>query len=284
MRIEKKEIMTPRPSCFCCKSSLDIYRSKSNDGVIYFDKHYYHKECFKNMNVVKKKCYECKNDIDVFNTEDKEIVYYNKHFYHKNCFCEWCGATKNPSKKRQMALMNIETYINEAKDIVNNLLEKKNISDRNLYTYHNDAQKEIEKWFDGSDLCSFIREQYNVHNVPWEKISKIINGTSTNHGIPAKHLLDMWQRKMNMLNGIANRNVTKGKKMGIEQRIVYDLTILVNKYDSYLKWLEKQKILEAEKEIENNENIVGKSIGYISQKTEKNNSDDISDLVDDIFG
>ena len=45
-----------------------------------------------------------------------------------------------------------------------------------------------------------------------------------------------------------------------------------------------QKIIEAEKEIEKNENIVSKSIGYASHKTEKNNSDDISDLVDDIFG
>lgn len=72
--------------------------------------------------------------------------------------------------------------------------------------------------------------------------------------------------------------------MNVDQRINYDLSVLVNKYDSYLKWLEKQKILEAEKEIEKNENIVGKTIGYVNQKAEKNNSDDISDLVDDIFG
>ena len=51
-----------------------------------------------------------------------------------------------------------------------------------------------------------------------------------------------------------------------------------------MKWLEKQKIIEAEKEIEKTENIVSKSIGYSAHKTEKNNSDDISDLVDDIFG
>ena len=60
---------------------------------------------------------------------------------------------------------------------------------------------------------------------------------------------------------------------------------MINKYDSYLKWLEKQKIIEAEKEMEKNENIVAKSIGYIvSNNSDKNNSDDISALVDDIFG
>ena len=286
MRFVQKGIMTPKPNCFCCKSSLNIYRHQSNSDVIYFDKHYYHRECFKNMNVVKKKCFECGKDIDVYSVESDEIVYYDKHFYHKECFCEWCGATKRPSKKRQMALMNIELYISEAKDIINDLLGKKNISNESLHIYYDDALKEIEKWFDGSDLCAFIREQYDVHNVPWNKILKVINGTNDNTncgGIPVKHLLDMWQRKMDMLNGIADRNATKGKEMNPEQRINYDLAVLVNKYNSYLKWLEKQKIIEAEKEIEKNENIVSKSIGYVSHKTEKNNSDDISDLVDDIF-
>jgi hypothetical protein len=104
-------------------------------------------------------------------------------------------------------------------------------------------------------------------------------------GIPPEHLLDMWKRKIDMLNGIASRNETKGIKMKPDQRINYDLSILVNKYDSYLKWLEKQKIIEAERETAKNENIVGKSIGYMATKqSNKNDSDDISDLVDDIFG
>ena len=73
--------------------------------------------------------------------------------------------------------------------------------------------------------------------------------------------------------------------MSSDQRINYDLSILVNKYDSYLRWIEKQKIIASEKEIKKSENIVGKSIGYtVSNNSEKNDSDDISDLVDDIFG
>lgn len=139
------------------------------------------------------------------------------------------------------------------------------------------------------DVFNFIKDAYDVTIIPstvWQKLGNIYNGTfkGMSFGIPPEHLLDMWKKKIDMLNGIASRNITKGKSMNIDQRINYDLTVLVNKYDSYLKWLEKQKIIEAEKEIEKNENIVGKSIGYVSHKTEKNNSDDISDLVDDIFG
>lgn len=70
-------------------------------------------------------------------------------------------------------------------------------------------------------------------------------------GIPPSDLLDMWQRKIDMLNGIAKKNEVKGIHMQPEQRLSYDLSILINKYDSYLRWKEKQKILEAEKETEN---------------------------------
>ena len=106
-------------------------------------------------------------------------------------------------------------------------------------------------------------------------------------GIPPSDLLDMWQRKIDMLNSIAKKNEIKGIHMQPEQRLSYDLSILVNKYDSYLRWKEKQKILEAEKEkeTEKSQNIVSQSIGYTNvSKDSKVDTDDISDLVDDIFG
>ena len=96
----------------------------------------------------------------------------------------------------------------------------------------------------------------------------------------------MWKKKIDMLNGIAKKNEVKGIHMQPEVRLTYDLSILVNKYDSYLRWKEKQKILEAEKETEKSQNIVSQSIGYtnISKEETNDNTDDISDLVDDIFG
>ena len=140
------------------------------------------------------------------------------------------------------------------------------------------------------NVFDFIKDSYDVTIVPttvWQKLGEIYNGTfkGMSVGIPPEHLLDMWKRKIDMLNGIADRNKTKGIIMGSDKRINYDLSILINKYDSYLKWLEKQKIIASEKEIEKNENIVGKSIGYTTvNKSERNDSDDISALVDDIFG
>ena len=106
-------------------------------------------------------------------------------------------------------------------------------------------------------------------------------------GIPPSDLLDMWKRKIDILNGIAKKNETKGIHMQPDQRLNYDLSILVNKYDSYLRWKEKQRILEAEnkKKIEESKTSINQNIicaksneGNLNQK-----NDDMSDLVDDIF-
>ena len=288
MRLNKKEMMIPRPQCFCCKSSLEICRNDDNQDVIYFDRHLYHKKCFEEMNKVKKKCFYCGQDIDITCTED-ETVYYDKHFYHKHCFKEWCNATKRPSKKREMALLNIDNYVNEARIHIQGLLDKKKISSESIKILYKDAKLYIENWFDASDLCAFIRDEYDIQVVPWRKISEILNGNDPklDGAVPAKSLLDMWQRKSEFLRKQNEKLIAKSdKELSKENIINYDLAILVNKYDSYLKWLEKQRIVEAEKDIAKSQNIVSQSIGYNnkSKNVDVNDSDDISNLVDDIFG
>ena len=96
----------------------------------------------------------------------------------------------------------------------------------------------------------------------------------------------MWERKIDYLRS-SNQKLTSqsNKVITPELLVLYDLSILINKYDSYLRWKEKQKILEAEKETEKSQNIVCQSIGYTNvSKDSKADTDDISDLVDDIFG
>ena len=96
----------------------------------------------------------------------------------------------------------------------------------------------------------------------------------------------MWNRKIDFIRSLNQKLVSESdKEINPNQLILYDLAVLVNKYDSYLRWKEKQKILEAEKENVTTQNIVKQSIGY--SNTQKNNhtdTDDITDLVDDIFG
>lgn len=286
--INKKDIMSPKPNCFCCKSPLIIYRNNIDNNVLYFDNHLYHKDCFINMNKIRKKCYFCSEDIDVTENEN-ELVYYDKHYYHKDCFIQWCHATKKPTPKRTMALNNLDRYLNEGENIVSNLLEKKRIDKNNIEEFSNKAKEYIAQWFDESDLCSFLREEYNIVKLPWVKIKEVINGTSKKIDVPisAKELLDMWERKIDLIRSANQKLISKSDTEILPATLIlYDLSILVNKYDSYLRWKEKQKILEAEKETEKSQNIVSQSIGYtnISKGETNDNTDDISDLVDDIFG
>lgn len=218
---------------------------------------------------IKRKCSCCGEYFYISNDNIDDAIYYDKKTYHSSCFINICNKRsqmkrEDVSQKWTWVLTHLDSIKQESYDHLKLAVAKENV-------------------------FNFIKDVYDVTIIPttvWQKLSNIYNGTfkGMTYGIPPEHLLDMWKRKIDMLNGIANRNSTKGKTMNADQRINYDLSVLVNKYDSYLKWLEKQKILEAEKEIEKNENIVGKTIGYVSQKTEKSNVDDISDLVDDIFG
>lgn len=218
---------------------------------------------------IKRKCGCCGEYLYINKDNIDDAIYYDKKTYHSSCFVNICN--KRSQMKREdisQKWMWVLKYLNSIRQ---------------------DSYEHLNLAIVKENVFNFIKDTYDITIIPttvWQKLGNIYNGTfkGMTYGIPPEHLLDMWKRKINMLNGIASRNCTKGKTMNTEQRINYDLSILVNKYDSYLKWLEKQKILEEEKEIEKNENIVGKTIGFVVQKTEKNNSDDISNLVDDIFG
>ena len=218
---------------------------------------------------IKRKCSCCGEDFYISKDNIDDAIYYDKKTYHSSCFINICN--KRSQMKREDVSRKWTWILNH------------------LDSIKQESYEHLKLAVIKEDVFNFIKDAYDITIIPttvWQKLSNIYNGTfkGMTYGIPPEHLLDMWERKIDMLNGIANRNNTKGRTMNVDQRINYDLSVLVNKYDSYLKWLEKQKILEAEKEIEKNENIVGKTIGYVVQKAEKNNSDDISDLVDDIFG
>lgn len=217
---------------------------------------------------IKRKCNCCGESIHIRNDNIDDAIYYDKKTYHSSCFINICNKrskmkSKSVSQKWTAVLNDLDHIKQESHDYLSTAITKECIFD-------------------------FIKDTYDITIIPttvWQKLSDIYNGTfkGMTFGIPPEHLFDMWKRKIDMLNGIADRNATKGIVMSADKRISYDLSILVNKYDSYLRWIEKQKILEAEKETENNENIVSKSIGYTAQKSDKDYTDDISDLVDDIF-
>lgn len=260
--------------CFACKKTITPKRIGNND-LIFIDNKFYHEECFKKLNCICKTCFKCKKEIDLVN-EDK--VKFQNHFYHLDCFNQLC---LKPTQKWKNASKFVEQYISDAEYDTEKLKQKYNMTPSQIKESKLAADREVDKWYTESDLCSFLRQKYNTDKLPYTYLKQVFNGNykGITKGIPANHLLDMWRRKSNYLDKVYLNNKTKGKDFSTEQRIKYDLAILVSKYDGYLKWLETQKLIEIEPKIENN-NLITNDI-YIS-KTDSNQKD-LNDVIDDIF-
>lgn len=221
-------------------------------------------EQLKVKNSIIRKCPECGTDV-VINYGSMDAIYYDKKTYHLNCFISVCKKRsngKNVTRRKEKwanALADIEKIKEESKNHFKEALAK-------------------------DDLFYFLLEFYGINIIPsyvWTKIAAINDGSykGMSIGIPYSHLLDMWKRKQKFLLKLADKNKTKGKELEPAEQLNYDLSVLMNKYDSYLEFLEKEKIRET-KEIKRP--VVSISTTYKKQEYQKES--DISSLIDEIFG
>ena len=181
------------------------------------------------MRVITRKCSICKepiyiNDIneDFFITSKNEV----RSYTHTNCYIQ-----KQTTKKRSpKTIEECQEYIEQCKQN-NKAIEKK---------------KSIK-----NELYEFLFDMYDISYFPqyfYVKMDSIYKGTMKNLSkpVPPEDLLDMWKQKKNYLDKVAEQNRKKGNEIFGVNRVNYDLAILLSKYDSYLKWKEKQKIAIAE--------------------------------------
>lgn len=220
---------------------------------------------------INRKCDCCKKTVYISKNNVDDAIFYDKKSYHRKCFIDICN--KRANMKRE------------------NVAEKWQWVLRNIENIQIESREHFFKAVDKEEVNQFILEEYDLSIIPssvWQKLGSIYSGTfrGMSIGISPNELIDMWRRKIDYLNKVANQNVTKGKVMNSEQRINYDLSILVNKYDGYRKWKENQKKLNSNNSnrVEKNKNSLSMSIiNEASYRNTKNNDAEISDLVDDIF-
>lgn len=275
--------------CFHCKSNITLKRH-NNDDLIFYDNHFYHKQCF--IDLIKlnsilsftRKCPCCGKHI-IISSVDEDVILYDRKYYHYNCFISKCNESKNKRSKWNIALNYLDTYKKDTKENIETILNshKLNIEDIDKYIY--ETKKYINQIFYESDVNDFIRINYNPTKIPWNVLCKIYQGTYKNltKPIPPEDLLDMWNQKIEMLNKIADKNKRMGNEIKGDGRILYDLAILVNKYDSYLNWKEQQKIALAEQDApKDQQNIIYKNVANTT-KTKKPEGDlNINDILDEI--
>lgn len=142
------------------------------------------------------------------------------------------------------------------------------------------------KKFNRKILYSFLLEKYGITKFPkyfYVKMDNVFNGKleGMTKPIPPEHMYDMWVQKSNYLDKLNMQNISKGKKIEGYLRVNYDLSVIISKYDDYLKWLDKQKAQTVEnKKIE--ESITITEVLYSKTNT-KENSKDLADELDELI-
>ena len=220
---------------------------------------------------MKRKCKACEKDIDFNENNLDEVIRFKKAYYHYNCFVDTCKKKSKNSKASPIwseALESIDKIQQETKDFF-----KKN----------NDSPKD--------QLYRFLLENYGVMSIPtyvFKRLEDVYSGKRKGLAceIPPEDLLDMWRQKMGYLNKLRAKNKTLNKNMTTAQQINYDLSVLVNKYDDYLKWKERNKVLEQEAN-EVHRNILNTvnldKLSKITQTQNQTDDDDIDSLLEELF-
>lgn len=222
---------------------------------------------------LQRKCGCCGEVLNINKSTIGELIYYEKKTYHKDCFANLCKESSSPTSRKR----NKDKWANALKNI--ELIRQSSV-------------EHFKPLIVKDSLFKFIVNNYHPSDIPtylWMKFDSIFDGTYKNMGrcIPPNHLLDMWERKMPDLQKMHNKMELEGKELDPIQQVNYDLAVIVNKYDSYLRWLEKKRITEEEGRKTNDTKSIRKIVDVNAIRANETKEDsqtiDMESLVDDIF-
>lgn len=156
-------------------------------------------------------------------------------------------------------------------------------------------QREINRKENTSSFLKYISETYMIEVFPkyiFSKLAEINRGTfkGMNKGIPYEDLLDMFKRKQKDLDRINLNNSRKGNIIEGIGRFNYDLAIVINKYDDYLRWKNNQRIKAAEVEkikedfkSSSDVSVAIENLNYMTKQKKVINDDiNIESILDDL--
>ena len=219
-----------------------------------------------------RKCAACKQQIEIQKSDVRSVIYYKSLYYHKQCFAELAEQKSQAKGIRG----------NAWKEALNNIDEIEIETKRVLESHWGDKEAKDK-------LNEYLLSQYDVTAVPdrfWQVAAELSNGFYKKKRckkVSTQTLLDVWQWGQKNLDKIdvSNKAKHKGPKDGNE-RILYDLAVLVQHIPQFIAWQKKQKAAEIDREMNRKEDI---KVDYNKIKSVSHNDglDDISDLLDDLI-
>lgn len=236
------------------------------------------------MKELKRVCFHCKKKMKVKEEINNIMCIVSGssiNYSHVDCRIEY-KYTHQRTKNNKKTLEEITKEVMKEKDDnqigidrLNESIDKLNKKSENPLTVRDNKAK-LQEWILDHYSISIFPTQY------YSRISQVINGTRPGLTKPilSEHLLDMWKQKQSYLDKVNNHNRTHGKVIDGISRVYYDLAILINKYDDYLKWLEKNKSKEdVETDVVLTDNIVYANLVSIKKQQEVSQLDDLDEWI-----
>lgn len=215
--------------------------------------------------VLTRKCAKCKGAIEIDVNDIKNVVYFDKLYYHLFCFEDL--ATQKASNKRCSI---------KWKEALNDGLKQ----------VQHDAEYIINYCYGRDLLFDHLLNNYNICAVSsyiQMTIDKVIKGNYKGKSKPIlyRDFAECWIAMQSELNKIYANNKRLGKSMSGDQRINYDLAVVVSMYPQWKKKQEYNKRKIENRSISEQKEI---KIDYSKIKTTNASSGlgDISDLLDEI--
>ena len=178
-------------------------------------------------------CKKCKEKINIAleNLNSGDFVKYKSAFYHADCFIDQANKMISKNNKTsitwQEALDNLDEYKSEARNVVK-------------FTLYRDA------------LNEYLIDNYEIAALSsyfWNVIAEIENGQYRKKRckkISISEILDMWEYYQPELDKTYKENLSRGNEMFGEDRVRYDLAIIIKNYEKIKKGIAKEKAKAAE--------------------------------------
>ena len=215
--------------------------------------------------ILLRKCQACPLPIEIDMSNINNVVFYKTGYYHKTCFCEL-------AKQRSESTRGKPADWKYALD---------NVSDLEL-----DAKNKLNYPFIKDSFNEYLLQTYNVVAVPdrfWEVTGSLAKGMYKNKKckpVSIKIIFEAWQWGQHKLNQINKNNKMNHKgPTNDEERILYDLAILVRKIPNYLAHKAKIDALQAAAKTEAVSHIHYNNVQSAEIKSE--GLDDISAMLDE---
>ena len=219
--------------------------------------------------VILRKCKACPQPIEIDMNNIDNVVFYKASYYHKTCFCDL-------AKKRAESKNGKPADWQYALD--------------NLSELEVDAKNRLEYPFIKDSFNEYLLNNYNVVAVPdrfWEVAAALERGIYKRKKCKPtsfKVLYEAWQWGQHKLNKINIQNkMNHTGPTNDEERILYDLAILVRKIPNYLSHKAQVEAQQAEEIRDAAKTHINYNNVQQAPVANNNGLDDISGLLDDIF-